>query len=466
MFELKKISKEGMRLGSLRFGDKHWATPAYFMTLDFGGGAGDLYRIVTYIDLLEATPIPTLLNFYFLTIERDLARQLGIFRVGWIDYIPKFIDILDFFSFVREQFLQKGLVRKHYPRKSVNWQPITMLDSGSGNILRDFIDCGKTTMEALISSFKGRIKEYHKFATEHCFNIIVAMDFAKKRTYKKGERKDKMYTRISEELSQDIPSNLQLLEKTLDIIKDIDSDCMTYAPVHGESPEQCKLWIRKILELEKEKKANFSGFAIGARELAFAKFVRQALSEAKDGRPLHALGVGDVSNIIPLVAFGVDTFDCHTAWRRAIDGNKKSAKLVFRANKPGLRFSKFLIPIIDSNGQIIPENRQNALRYIKLPDVPNSIVCDCEICRNFSLEEIRELYSQEDEDFYFARMLMYFHAILQHEYLCARLRREIEEDRSVVDFIKELPDVSLRNKLLTTVKVNFKPYSKLNKFMK
>jgi queuine/archaeosine tRNA-ribosyltransferase len=485
MFQLKKVSREGSRVGILEFNGKQRVTPSYFMTSNFGGGASDLYRIVTYIDLLETNPIPTLFNYYYLTIG-------GTFRVGWIDFISKFGNILDFFSFVRDQFFKKGFVRKNYPKKLVKWQPITMLDSGSGNILRDEIEKGKTG-EEILKSLEGFIPKFHTFASKHCFDMMIAMDLARKYTYKKGERKDILYKRLSAEFSRDLSSNLHLLDVMLDLLKKCERKCMVYAPIHGETPEQFRLHTQKILELEKKRNVRFDGFALagiadyrlkeneiwnipwgtssrvkaGLIVSAAARSVRQVLLQTGDTRPVHGLGIGDISNIIPLVASGVDTFDCHTAWRRATDGNMDAAKYVFEG-KRNVSFSKFLIPILDSKGEIILQNKEKVFDYIRLPEVSEDIICDCEICRKHSIKEIKELYSNGGEDYYFARILIYVHAILQHDFLCKRLTKEIEDGHSIVEFIKQLPDERLKDDLLTIVNFNYgvSSFAKLNRFIK
>jgi queuine/archaeosine tRNA-ribosyltransferase len=470
MFKLEKVLKEGARAGILTFDRKQRATPSYFMTSNFGGGASDLYRIVTYVDLFEANPIPTLFNFYYLTIG-------GTFRVGWIDFIPEFADILEFFSFIRDKFFKAGFVRKNYPQRPTDWQPITLLDSGSGNILRDEIEKGKSSGE-ILESLEKFIPQLHMFATKHRFNAMIAMDFARKYTYKKGEHKDDIYKRLSGEFSQDLSSNLLLLKETLDILKKEKTQYMVYAPVRGQTPEQFSFFTKKILELEKKENVKFDGFALagiadyrsksndiwnipsgvslgvkaGLIVSRVAKTVRQVLLEERDERPIHGLGIGDVSNIVPLVASGVDTFDCHSTWRRATDGNMESAKFVFKP-KSGTSFSKFLIPAIDSKGEIIKENKKDLLEYRILPKVSDDIICDCNICQKYSIREIKELYSLGGEDYYFARMLIYAHAVFQHDFLCSRLARQIKNNESVWRLTDELPDCKLKTELLTILRI-------------
>lgn len=474
MFKLTKASEEGPRTGILQFDGKEKATPTYFMTSNFGGGASDLYRIVTYIDLLEESSIPVLFNYYFLTVG-------GTFPVKWTKFISRFDDILDFMIFIRDQFFKEGMVKEGYPKKDVDWNPVTMLDSGSGNILRDMVEKRKVKVDEVLSYYEKLIPSFLSFADENAFNLAVAMDFAGKYTYKKGEAKDILYGRLSRKFSQDLSSNLKLLGITLDLLKKENSKCAIFAPVRGQTAKQYGDYTEKVLDLEKKKNVKFEGFALGGladyrlkdNEIwnvpasasmrikaglivrAAAESVRSVLRKAGDERPIHALGVGDVSRIIPLVFSGIDMFDCHTPWRRATDGNRESARYVMDKDTRGRSFSKFLIPAIDSKGNVISENEDRLLRYVKLPEVSETVVCDCEICRDFSVREIKELYSGSREDYYFARMLMYVHAILQHEYICNRLRQEIEQDRSIVKFIEELPDPELKNELLRIVEFDF-----------
>jgi len=331
----------------------------------------------------------------------------------------------------------------------------------------------------MLSGYEELIAQYHDFARTHRFNMVMAMDFARKYTYKKGERRDALYRKFSSQFSQDLSSNLQLLSLTLDCLKETETDAMIYAPARGATPQQYEEYVGKVLELERNKGMKFHGFALGgivdyrskndeiwnvppsaSRRvkagiivMSGARAIRRALERAKDHRPVHALGAGDVSNIIPLVVSGADTFDCHTPWRRATDGNKESAKFVFEKEIGG-KFSKYLIPAIDSKSEVIVENKEELWNYVKLPEVPDDIVCDCDICRKFSIKEIKQLYSNLGEDYYFARMLMYVHAILQHDLLCKRLAADIEEEHSVFDTVNEIPDEDLRKDLLYILRFN------------
>ena len=120
-------------------------------------------------------------------------------------------------------------------------------------------------------------------------------------------------------------------------------------------------------------------------------------------------------------------------------------------------FKNKLIPdeslneIIPEILKVIKENKKDAWKYIDLHKVPDDVVCDCDICRKYSIREIKQLYSNGGEDFYFARILLYVHAIYQHIYLCERLQKDIEDNRAVKDLIEEIPDPELRNDLKTVM---------------
>jgi len=468
-FEILTWSKEGARAGRFVFPSKERTTPCYFMTCDFGGGASDLYRIITYINLFEQSNIPTLFNYYYLTVG-------GTFKTEkWTSQLENCGDMVDFIKFIRKCFFDEGFVRENLQFRETNWNPIIMLDSGSGNFLRDEIEKARRE-EEVVAAFEKMIPDYIKFAFKHDFNIEIAMDFARKYTYRKGETRDEIYRRLSAHFSKDKESNMCLVRSTLENVKKLgrNKETMIYVPLRGETPDQFREYLRMILKLEEKIGEKFDGFAIAgladyrtkSNEIweipsdakrrvkagliigKAAKAIRQELLKIRDQRPIHGLGIGDVFNIIPLVAAGVDSFDCHSPWRRATDGAKESIDFVFDRNAKGISFSKYLIPAVDSKGDVIKDNKKDVLRYVQLHKVSDDVVCDCYVCRKYSLKEIKKFYSNGGEDYLFARILLYAHAVFQHDYMCKSVFRMIKDGEALKQLIEEFSDNELKRDLL------------------
>lgn len=305
---------------------------------------------------------------------------------------------------------------------------------------------------------------------------MMSMDFAGKYTHKQGEKDDTEYVQISNNLSQDPQQNLDLLNQTLNILKSKKRTFLAYAPLHGNSPQEFVDFTKSVLDLENKNSQKFDGFGIGGianhrqknnivwnvddkdnsrikAGIIVSKVissVRRTLNSINDNRPIHALGVGNADLIIPLVYAGADSFDNHTAWRRATDGSRDFATNVNDRNASG-SFSKYLIPLLDRNGKVITKNKNNVLKYVKLNALESSIFCDCDICKKYSIMDIKKLYSQNDENFFFARILCYVHAINQHQIICKRLQNDINHQISIKELIKDIPDQELNKDLMTII---------------
>ena len=139
-------------------------------------------------------------------------------------------------------------------------------------------------------------------------------------------------------------------------------------------------------------------------------------------------------------------FDNATSWRRITDGSGKFAKNVNDPNAEG-SFSCFLIPLVDRNGEVIPTNQENVLGYARLNRITTNFSCDCDICNEFSMDQIKDLYSQGSgsEDFNFAKILCYNHAINQYHFICSRLRNDIRAGVDVMNLVNEIADPKLQN---------------------
>lgn len=480
MFRVKNISADGIRVGILRYNEKVKETPVYFMTNDFGGGGTNIPRVYSYLEYFEDTNPPILLNYYYLNPNLGKPK----FNVDWLRRIPNYEDIVFAFHEIRKDFHKRGWTIHRHKLDDTKWNPITMLDSGSGMILKYLIKIGKIQSFNDISIYENIVKNYIEFGTKLNFNICIAMDFAKKYTYKNGETKNQQYRIISKSFSSDLEKNLYLLKMTLESLKNISARTSFYAPIHGETPAQYSEYVERILEIENEIGVKFDGFAIGSplsesnhlwqvpenvpniikKTAIFGKAtvsVRNILENRGDKRPIHVLAAGNIFSVIPLVISGADFFDCHSIWRRASDGNLKSAKYVFDYHK-GLEvirrkgeeysFSRILIPLLDKEGNIITENKK-PWKFIILPKVTSdSFRCDCPICEKYELDELKKLYKEGKEENYFVKILIYRHAIYQYEYLCKKLIDVVNNNEDINKFIGEFPP-RLRKDLMTTIKI-------------
>lgn len=130
--------------------------------------------------------------------------------------------------------------------------------------------------------------------------------------------------------------------------------------------------LRKI-STEQICENNFSGFAVGGLSVGEPIDLMYEMAEYNlpllpEDKPRYVMGVGTPENLVTLVGFGADMFDCVMPTRNARNG-----KLFTR------------------NGDI---NISNA-RYAKDTN-PLDPQCQCETCKNYSRAYLRHLYKSRE----------------------------------------------------------------------
>jgi tRNA-guanine family transglycosylase len=438
MFQLNKKYFDGARECNFSIHGKTLETPIPFAISNIGGGAGSIDRFVSYIDMILSQRIPILFNFYYLT-------RGGTFKVDWVKRIASDEDMLDFILKQREIFRKKGWIADGYKEFDFTGdKPIILLDTGSGNIVRDLAVQG-LTIEGLISEFDKLIDEYFMFGESHNFDILVSLDYALKQTFRGKEKENPRYIETIEKLRKG-NYNLNLLAKSLRKYSDGNFSFMLFAPVHGATVKEISRNCEAILEIEAKEGTKFGGFALALPEEGqrnydspeeffynLGRSIRSVLDRHHDNRPVHGLGIGAADNIIPLVLAGVDSYDSNTPWRRAMDGSNPS-----NSNFSG-SYSKFLLPIVHEDGTPYPKS-DDALKYVRLPGITDSFECDCAACKRYPMKTIKKLYHSIDkEEFYLAKMVMYVHAILQAKTIGSALVKHSNSIEELESFTEGLP---------------------------
>ena len=68
------------------------------------------------------------------------------------------------------------------------------------------------------------------------------------------------------------------------------------------------------------------------------------------------------------------------------------------------------------------------------------------MCTNYEAKEIYEILNGNNEDNYFAKILLYFHNIFQYEFILKKLNKFKKEDEFVY-FVNEIKDLNLKKKI-------------------
>lgn len=389
----------------------------FFATNNLGGGGTNVSRFLLHLDKIKTKHIGILLNYYYLSLQSTPAFDTSVLK-----NILEYSDIKEFIRFVKANFIEKKRQPDNVTTEIDDLIKHYILDSGTGNILRDLINENNIQKDSL----SNLVELYLQFSEKLNFNLVVALDYALKYTHKKGEGESKIYQEIAKGFSNNEKANLEILKTTIQCVKKNNHKLNIIAPLHGFSFKSFDSYLDDILKLEQKESYEFYGFGLGGiadikklqndlwkvpedfnqklKSLWIVSQLTKNTAAKIDNRKLHVLGAGNVQ-LIPLITyFGATSSDCHSAWRRANDGDQD-----------GDDESKMLVPLINSKLQFI--DNVNPWEYRKLSKIKN-LNCDCPICQEYDIKAIRKMISSGDnENFYFAKILIFIHALYQYDYV-------------------------------------------------
>ena len=144
------------------------------------------------------------------------------------------------------------------------------------------------------------------------------------------------------------------------------------------------------------------GVSVGETKKELREQVRWVAPYLPDDKPIHLLGVGRIEDILDLVPYGIDTFDCVEPTRLARNG------IVYQlaGTVPAL-----LVARIDVQ----------KTKYLKEQN-PIQKTCACYTCQNFSLSYLHHLFKERELLGYY---LATYHNLFFFEDFFRRIREEI-----------------------------------------
>lgn len=155
---------------------------------------------------------------------------------------------------------------------------------------------------------------------------------------------------------------------------------------------------------------NVDGIAIGGVSVGetkkemrtVVKFVSEFLPQNK---PVHLLGVGRIDDIVDLITYGIDTFDCVEPTRIARTGHIYQIK-----NEKNLK--KYL-RTIDIKKNIYKDSKEKVDPF-----------CPCYICKNFTKAYLHHLFKEKEITAY---ILATYHNLFLMEQLFKKIRKTIKK---------------------------------------
>lgn len=179
----------------------------FYITNNLGGGGTNVSRFIDYQQLFKMPNIGLLLNYYYL---KGWSRP--VFDKPIINKINKYNSISTFLNDARKTFSTKRNVSVLF-NQSLDETKLSgyMLDNGCGNIIRDLLAQNNFNNQ----SIQNIVLPFLDFAEDLNFDFSIALDYAKKYTYKSGETTNEAMQKLWNEVVSDTNMNLSLLEQTL-----------------------------------------------------------------------------------------------------------------------------------------------------------------------------------------------------------------------------------------------------------
>ncbi|PIU36625.1 hypothetical protein COS77_01010 [Candidatus Roizmanbacteria bacterium CG06_land_8_20_14_3_00_34_14] len=197
-----------------------------------------------------------------------------------------------------------------------------------------------------------------------------------------------------------------------------------YGVIQGGAFEDLRKKSAEFVLTQDTPGVAIGGVSVGESKEEMREQVKLVSDYLPKDRPVHLLGVGQIDDIIDLVKYGVDTFDCVEPTRLARMGE------IYKARRP-----KFF----DGKPQTLPAGRQAqenlSSSLFKNIDITKSIYkynlekvdadCECYVCQNFTKSYLHHLFKQREILGY---TLATYHNLWVMEKLFEKIREMISDN--------------------------------------
>ena len=189
-----------------------------------------------------------------------------------------------------------------------------------------------------------------------------------------------------------------------------------YGVIQGGTFEDLRKKSAEFVVSQNTPGVAIGGVSVGETKKEMREQVKWVSDYLPKDRPVHLLGVGQIDDIIDLVKYGVDTFDCVEPTRLARMGT-----LYKISNIKSQITNKY---------QIINNKIQNEEINITKTIYRNNFEkvdedCNCYVCKNFTKSYLHHLFKQREILGY---ILATFHNLWVMEKLFERIREMISKD--------------------------------------
>jgi len=173
-------------------------------------------------------------------------------------------------------------------------------------------------------------------------------------------------------------------------------DQKLYAVIQGGTFEDLRKKSAEFVVSQNTPGVAIGGVSVGESKKEMREQVGWVADYLPKDRPVHLLGVGQIDDIIDLVKYGVDSFDCVEPTRLARMGRIYQMTRLDTVNKSSL--SNFYEKLKSrKNHSASLSGQTDILKSIYKADLsPVDEDCDCYVCVNFTKSYLHHLFKQRE----------------------------------------------------------------------
>jgi len=210
-----------------------------------------------------------------------------------------------------------------------------------------------------------------------------------------------------------------------------------YGIIQGATFEDLRKKSAKFIASQPVDGVAIGGVSVGETKQEMRDQVRWVAPYLPKDKPVHLLGVGHIDDILDLVKYGIDTFDCVEPTRLARMGHIYKWNLILNLLKKANFFRERMSDEDASRTRSSLEIKNFAFEEDKYDfDIQKNIYktdlspvdenCDCYVCKNFTKAYLHHLFKQKEILGY---TLATYHNLWIMEKLFILIRKLIEQDK-------------------------------------
>lgn len=190
-----------------------------------------------------------------------------------------------------------------------------------------------------------------------------------------------------------------------------------YGVIQGGTFEDLRKKSAEFVVSQNTPGVAIGGVSVGESKKEMRDQVRWVANYLPKDRPVHLLGVGQFDDIVDLVKYGIDTFDCVEPTRLARMGR------IYKIDKA--RCQNFLAPVGVGVSSHFEYDFDISKSIYKADFSPVDEGCNCYVCKNFTKSYLHHLFKQREILGY---TLATYHNLWVMERLFEKIRELISKD--------------------------------------